>query len=55
MNSATVFAGSDGFATITNGKSIRPETGAMSRTRLNGRLSNSDTLTAADAGTNNSV
>jgi hypothetical protein len=55
MNSATVFAGSDGLATMTSGKSISPETGAMSRSRLNCRLSNSDTFTAADAGMNSSV
>jgi hypothetical protein len=55
MNSPTVFAGIDGLATITTGKSISPDTGAMSRKRLNGRLSNSVTLTAAEAGTNSSV
>jgi hypothetical protein len=55
MSSATVLAGTDGFATSTSGKSISPETGAMSRSRLKERLSNSVTLTAAEAGTNSSV
>ena len=34
---------------------ISPETGAMSRARLNGSVSHSETLTAAEAGTNSSV
>ena len=54
MSSAMFFAGNDGVATITSEKSISPDTGAMSRTRLNGR-SNSETLTAAEAPTNSSV
>jgi len=49
MNSGTVLAGTAGPTTITSGKSIRPDTGAMSRMRLNGRLSNNVTFTAADA------
>src|SRR5262249_57292152 len=55
MSSAIVLAGTAGFDTITSGKSISPETGAMSCSRLNGSWSNSVTLTAADAGTNSSV
>ena len=49
MSSATVLAGTDGCTMSTNGKSISPDTGAISRSKLKGRLSNSVTLTAADA------
>src|SRR5690349_2257513 len=36
-NSATVFGGMPGVITITFGVRTRPATGAMSRTKLNGR------------------
>jgi len=55
MNSATVLAGVEGLTTSTSGKSMRPEAGAMSRSRLNGSESNSVTLTVADAAMNSSV
>src|SRR5205085_11244868 len=45
INSGTVLAGTDGWATITNGKSTTPHTGVISRSTLNGRLSNNDALT----------
>ena len=48
MSSATVFAGTDGCATSTMGSSISPDTGAMSRCRLNGRFS--DTMRVDDGG-----
>jgi hypothetical protein len=39
----------DGLTTSTSGKSMRPETGAMSCSRLNGSASKRVTLTVADA------
>ena len=38
MNSATLFTGSELVTSITFGVRIRPATGAMSRTKLNGRF-----------------
>ncbi len=38
MNSATVFAGTDGLTTITSGTRTMPATGAMSRRMLKLRL-----------------
>jgi hypothetical protein len=55
ISSATVFAGTDGCATSTRGKSISPATGAMSRTRLNGSASENATFTADEAAMNRSV
>ncbi len=55
IRSATVLAGTDGFATITMGKETSPATGAMSRCRLNGKVEKMCVLTTDEAPRNSSV